>query len=98
MPSVNTRVLSIVQLFRDKPVVHNGVTLHFKGFAILKAVLDSLATKGLINATDVILTGCSAGGLATYLHADYVKTSLYSTTNYHAIADAGYILMYLLNV
>ena len=25
---------------------------------------------GLANATDVVISGCSAGGLATYLHTD----------------------------
>lgn len=38
----------------------------------------------------MILTGCSAGGLATYLHADYVKQVIPQTAKYHAIADAGY--------
>ena len=31
----------------------------------------------------------TAGGLATYLHADYVKSLLPSSVKYHAIADAG---------
>ena len=31
---------------------------------------------GLNKATDVLLTGCSAGGLATYLHADHVASLL----------------------
>ena len=78
-------------MHRAQPVVHNGVTLHFKGFSILKAVLDSLMTKGLNASTEVILTGCSAGGLATYLHADFVKQAIPQTAKYHAIPDAGYV-------
>ena len=74
---------------REKPVVHNGVTLHFKGFLILQAILDSLMTKGLSKADEVILTGCSAGGLATYLHADYVASVIPQSAKYHAIPDAG---------
>lgn len=74
---------------RDQPVVHNGVTLHFKGFPILKAILDSLMTKGLNQSQEVILTGCSAGGLATYLHADYVGQIIPQSAKYHAIPDAG---------
>lgn len=70
--------------------MHNGVTLYFKGFPILTAVLDSLLAKGLNASQEVILTGCSAGGLATYLHADYVKQVIPQTAKYHAIADAGY--------
>ena len=70
-------------------MVHNGVTLHFKGFLILQAILDSVMTKGLNKADEVILTGCSAGGLATYLHADYVASVIPQSAKYHAIPDAG---------
>ena len=48
-------------------------------------------TKGLNDSTEVILTGCSAGGLATYLHADFVKQAIPQTAKYHAIPDAGYV-------
>ena len=30
-----------------------------------------------------------AGGLATYLHADYVRTLLPDTVKFHAMPDAG---------
>lgn len=51
----------------------SGQQLHFRGHRILEAVLLSLARDhGLADATDVLLTGCSAGGLATLLQADYV--------------------------
>ena len=30
-----------------------------------------------------------AGGIGTYLHADYVKTLLPESASYHAMADAG---------
>ena len=42
-------------------------------------------------AQEVILTGCSAGGLATYIHADYVATVLPKSAKFRAMADAGYI-------
>ncbi len=38
------------------------------------------------------LTCHLAGGLATYLHADYVQSALRSTVKYHALADAGYFI------
>jgi hypothetical protein len=31
---------------------------------------------GLGSASNVLLTGCSAGGMSTYLHADYIRTQL----------------------
>ena len=43
------------------------------------------------SAEEVILTGCSAGGLATYLHADYVANILPQSVKYRALADAGYV-------
>ena len=47
--------------------------LHFRGRAILDAVLDELvATEGLGRARSVLLKGCSAGGQAVYLAADHV--------------------------
>lgn len=33
-----------------------------------------------------------AGGLATYLHADYVQSVLEPSVEYHALADAGYFI------
>lgn len=53
------------------PVVHNGFPLHFRGIHNLRAVLDHLTTRmGMDSATEAILAGCSAGGLATYVHCD----------------------------
>jgi len=51
--------------------------LYFRGRRILDAVLDTLLDHmGLASAETVLLAGCSAGGLATYLHADYVHKVL----------------------
>ena len=71
--------------------------LYFRGRRILDAVLDTLAAKhGLTNATDVLLTGCSAGGLATYLHTDYVGKRLATIAprlaRYKAAPISGFFL------
>ena len=53
---------------------------YFRGKRVLDAVLDVLLTDhGLSQAEEVLLSGGSAGGLSTYLHADDVKTRLPST-------------------
>lgn len=45
-----------------------GMELFFRGKHILKAVIDDLLdNRGLSNATDVVVSGCSAGGLASTL-------------------------------
>ena len=67
----------------------DGTPIYFRGNAILKAILQYLRDNGMKEASDVILTGCSAGGLATYIHADYVRSVLPPSVKYHAIADAG---------
>lgn len=79
--------------------------LHLSGGATLprvagKRIMDAnfedlLKTKGLAAATDVVLSGHSAGGLATYLHADYVRTLLpASVQNYRAVPDAGFVSIF----
>lgn len=51
--------------------------LYFSGAHIVHAVLDDLTARyGLGAATDVILTGDSAGGIATWLHVDALAARL----------------------
>jgi hypothetical protein len=50
----------------------DNTKLYFRGKRILDGVLQELQkSKNLKSATDVVISGCSAGGLATYLHADW---------------------------
>jgi len=66
---------------RQDAMVVNGKKLYFRGHQILNAVLDTLKRDhNLVSAENFILTGCSAGGLATYLHADYVHNYLDNNT------------------
>lgn len=56
--------------FNASVTEHGGAQLHFRGKAVLDAVQQDLLTKGLAEATDVVISGCSAGGLAAFLHVD----------------------------
>ena len=48
--------------------------LHFRGHYILQAALtDVVAKQGMDQVTELVLSGCSAGGLSTFLHSDYVN-------------------------
>jgi hypothetical protein len=59
----------------------------------LDAVLDDLlAHRGMDEATDVVFTGGSAGGLTTYLQLDHVKTRLPTGTKIRGLGDAGWFL------
>lgn len=63
---------------RDDPVVFNGLPLYFRGRYNIDAIMAAVSANIMqaavpwSEAFDIVLTGCSAGGLATYLHADYV--------------------------
>lgn len=49
------------------------VHLYFRGKRILDAVFDTLLEKfGMHEAEEILITGYSAGGLATLLYADYI--------------------------
>ena len=62
----------------DAPVTApgKGRSIHFRGRRVLDAVLDSLIAAGLGKAKLFIVNGCSAGGLAVYLHLDYIASRL----------------------
>ena len=76
---------------------YNGATLHFRGKTIreenLKTLMDTKYGGGLGAATDVVISGCSAGGLATYLHADSWCDAL-PHAKCVALPDSGFFLDY----
>lgn len=77
----------------DKTVSVGGKELHFKGSYILDAIIDTLKTDyGLVDASDLVVSGGSAGGLATYLHTDRWKDSLPDSVFVAALPDAGFFL------
>lgn len=51
---------------------------------------DLLNSKGMINADSIILSGGSAGGVAAFIWADYLKDLLKPGTKYWAAPDSGY--------
>jgi len=89
---------------RAEPLVVKGLDgkdkpLYFRGKRIIDAVLETLMNKyGLSTAENVLLTGCSAGGLATYLHTDYVRESLIglgvTLKRYKSAPISGFFLLH----
>lgn len=63
-------------------------TIYYRGRPLLDALLDNLLGKGLSGATDLLWSGCSAGGLTTYVHADYVASRMPKNVKTLALADA----------
>jgi hypothetical protein len=73
-----------------------GTGYQFRGKKILKSLVEVLATNhGLSDATEVVLSGCSAGSLGVLVNADYVRDLLKQNVKRHeklvykAIADSG---------
>ena len=67
---------------REQPLIVQGLDgikkpLLFRGKRITNAIISTLARDyNLGQANNVLLTGCSSGGLAAYLHSDYLNTKL----------------------
>jgi len=78
---------------RIQPAVILGKDLHFRGSHILEAIIATLMeVHGLNAATDVVVSGGSAGGLSTYLHADQWKLALPNRAFVAAMPDGGFFL------
>ena len=72
------------------------VTLHFRGADIFNATVARLLALGMGGAKQVILKGCSAGGLAVYLHCDLFADMLAaagSAARVVCMPDAGFFRM-----
>jgi hypothetical protein len=69
----------------------DGTSIYFRGALIFEAVLQSLVNnQRLHQAKEIILSGCSAGGLAVYHHCDALADT-FSGTSVKCLADAGYL-------
>ncbi|CAK9160935.1 unnamed protein product [Ilex paraguariensis] len=71
----------------------NGTSLlYFRGQRIWQAIIFDLLRKGLGNAKKALLSGCSAGGLASFLHCDNFTGYLPRNTSVKCLSDAGFFL------
>lgn len=80
----------------NPPISYKNATLYFRGRGLLNGIFDELLeNRGLDKAKEVLFTGCSAGGLTTYIHADWVADTLKQRApgaKVVALADAMYSL------
>ena len=73
--------------------VHKNKTLHFKGKNNLDALMADLLTKQAMDqATEVVISGGSAGALAVYLHADAIRKVLPKSAKVVAMPDDGFFM------
>ncbi|XVF13794.1 hypothetical protein REPUB_Repub08aG0238400 [Reevesia pubescens] len=76
----------------DVAAVNPVTNLHFRGARVWLAVMEDLLAKGMRNAENAVLSGCSAGGLASILHCDSFRALLPMGTKVKCLSDAGYFI------
>jgi hypothetical protein len=78
------------------PIVVGNATIYFRGRGIFDGIFDDLfSNHGLDKADEMLYTGCSAGGLTTYIHADSVTATMKArapAAKVVALADAMFSL------
>lgn len=83
----------------DEPDEVDGRKVYYRGFRNFEAVLaDLLARRGLRKATQVLLSGDSAGGLAAFVHADHVAERLPATVQRYKVAPLSGLFLNHRNV
>lgn len=73
----------------------DGTMVQYRGKRIFDAAFDELIKMGLGNASQLLYSGCSAGGLTAYIHADYVADKMAAVNSDMitlVLADAMYDL------
>jgi len=77
----------------DDPLEYNGTKLWFRGFDNTYAILQyGRENWGLFEASEVIVSGGSAGGQATYYWSNFLSTYFPSNVKLMGIPDAGMFL------
>lgn len=72
---------------------------NFRGQRIWDEVMRELLSKGLSHAKEAFLTGCSAGGLSTYIHCDDFRALVPKVSTIKCLADGGFFLdVYVLDL
>lgn len=76
----------------DVEAVNPATNLHFRGARVFVAIIEDLLAKGMKDAKNAIISGCSAGGLTSILNCDKFKSLLPAATKVKCLADAGYFI------
>ncbi|MBA0632329.1 hypothetical protein Godav_001090 [Gossypium davidsonii] len=71
---------------------NKAAKLQFRGQRIWLAAMEDLMSKGMRNAKQALLSGCSAGGLASILHCDEFRNLFPRTSKVKCLSDAGLFL------
>ena len=93
MPSgctVTTPLTHHIQPTTDPQV--GSDTIYYRGRRNLDAYIAAWLARGIGKAKAVLVNGCSAGGLAVYLHLDYIRSRIPSAVDVRGIPECGMFL------
>ena len=84
------------QGYRKEPIQYMGRSLYFRGHNTTKGLLNQLdkAHSIFTIATHIVVTGQSAGGLATFLWSNYIASRAPKDAKIWALPDSGIFLDY----
>ncbi|KAJ7977763.1 Pectin acetylesterase [Quillaja saponaria] len=71
---------------------NEAAQLSFRGQKIWLAAMEDLMSKGMKKANQALLSGCSAGGLASIIHCDEFRDLFPQSTKVKCLSDAGLFL------
>lgn len=81
------------------PIQYKDAQLYFRGAVNTRSHLKWADKKyNLSQAEKIIVSGSSAGGMATYLWVDYVRTLVPNPKNVYGVADSGVFYDPLVNM
>lgn len=76
----------------DMQEVNEIYKLYYRGQRIWQAVMENLLENGMDKAKQALLSGCSAGGLTSFLHCDNFRELLPKTAKVKCLGDAGFFI------
>eukprot|EP00475_Leptophrys_vorax_P039359 TRINITY_DN70_c1_g1_i1.p1 TRINITY_DN70_c1_g1~~TRINITY_DN70_c1_g1_i1.p1 ORF type:complete len:407 (+),score=95.04 TRINITY_DN70_c1_g1_i1:1213-2433(+) len=78
----------------DQPInVSGGQQLYLSGKNIVENTFSTLLNDfGMNGAEEIIITGCSAGGVAVFLHLDWIRALIPANIRVVGFADSGFFL------
>ena len=81
------------QGYAKNPIRYKDATLYFRGSKITKSLFDSLhSLYGFYNSSKIVLIGASAGGIATFVWSNYLRSKLAFPDALYTISDTGVFL------
>ena len=86
---------SLHQGNRKNPISYKGTNLYFRGAVNTRANIKWIQQHyDLHSAQQVVVSGTSAGGVATFLWTNYIRLLVANSNNVVAIPDSGVFLNY----